>query len=209
MGEFISKTLGCTPAASLDHFKPEVLGSAKVVERVAMGEKKITRVTGVKDGPGKTASIVLRGSNSLLLEEADRSLHDALCVMRCLVQKPMMVNGGGAPEIEVAESLMKFAKTLGDVESYGVKAFARALEVIPYTLAENAGLNPVKTVTELRQVHQDGDETAGINVKKGTISSMMEESVLQPALVSRSVIQLASETVCSILKIDDIVNTIR
>jgi len=207
--EFISKTLGCTPAASLDHFKPEVLGSAKVVERVAMGEKKITRVTGVKDGPGKTASIVLRGSNSLLLEEADRSLHDALCVMRCLVQKPMMVNGGGAPEIEVAESLMKFAKTLGDVESYGVKAFARALEVIPYTLAENAGLNPVKTVTELRQVHQDGDETAGINVKKGTISSMMEESVLQPALVSRSVIQLASETVCSILKIDDIVNTIR
>ena len=105
--------------------------------------------------------------------------------------------------------MMKFAKTLGDVESYGVKAFARALEVIPYTLAENAGLNPVKTVTELRQVHQDGDETAGINVKKGTISSMMEESVLQPALVSRSVIQLASETVCSILKIDDIVNTIR
>merc|ERR1719193_2101054 len=206
--EFVSKTLGCTPAASLDHFKPEVLGSAKVVERVAMGEKKITRITGLKES-GKTSSIILRGSNSLLLEEAERSLHDALCVLRCLVQKPMLVNGGGAPEIEVAEALMKFSKTLGDVESYGVKAFARALEVIPYTLAENAGLDPVKTVTELRKVHQDGDKTAGINVKKGTISSMVEESVLQPALVSRSVIQLASETVCSILKIDDIVNTIR
>merc|ERR1719270_2776559 len=206
--EFISKTLGCTPAASLDHFKPEILGSAKLVERVAMGEKKITKVSGLKE-TGKTSSIILRGSNSLLLEEAERSLHDALCVLRCLVQKPMLVNGGGAPEIEIAEALMKMAKTLGDVESYGVKAFARALEVIPYTLAENAGLDPVKTVTELRQVHQDGDETAGINVKKGTISSMMEESVLQPALVSRSVIQLASETVCSILKIDDIVNTIR
>jgi len=206
--EFISKTLGCTPAASLDHFKPEILGSAKMVERVALGEKKITRVTGLKE-TGKTSSIILRGSNSLLLEEAERSLHDALCVLRCLVQKPSLVNGGGAPEIEVAEALMKYAKTLGDVESYGVKAFARALEVIPYTLAENAGLDPVKTVTELRKVHQDGDKTAGINVKKGTISSMVEESVLQPALVSRSVIQLASETVCSILKIDDIVNTIR
>merc|ERR1712029_991699 len=122
----------------------------------------------------------------------------------------MLVNGGGAPEIEVAEALMKLAKTMGDVESYGVKAFARALEVIPYTLAENAGLDPVKTVTELRKVHQmDGDKTAGINVKRGIISSMTDEHVLQPALVTSNVIQLASETVCSILKIDDIVNTIR
>ena len=112
-------------------------------------------------------------------------------------------------EIEVAEALMKLAKTLGDVESYGVKAFARALEVIPYTLAENAGLDPVKTVTELRKVHQDGDKTAGINVKRGVISSMQDEHVLQPALVTSNVIQLASETVCSILKIDDIDNTIR
>jgi len=207
--EFVSKTLGCTPAASLDHFKAEVLGAAKCVERVALGEKKITKVTGVTKSKGKTASIILRGSNSLLLEEADRSLHDALCVLRCLVQKPMLVNGGGAPEIEVAEALMKLAKTLGDVESYGVKAFARALEVIPYTLAENAGLDPVKTVTELRKVHQDGDKTAGINVKRGVISSMQDEHVLQPALVTSNVIQLASETVCSILKIDDIVNTIR
>lgn len=209
--EFVSKTLGCTPAASLDHFKAEVLGGAKCVERVAMGEKKVTKVTGVSGkAKGKTASIILRGSNSLLLEEADRSLHDALCVLRCLVQKPMLVNGGGAPEIEVAEALMKLAKTMGDVESYGVKAFARALEVIPYTLAENAGLDPVKTVTELRKVHQmDGDKTAGINVKRGIISSMTDEHVLQPALVTSNVIQLASETVCSILKIDDIVNTIR
>jgi len=207
--EFVSKTLGCTPAASLDHFKPEVLGAAKCVERVAMGEKKVTKVTGVTKAKAKTASIILRGSNSLLLEEADRSLHDALCVLRCLVQKPMLVNGGGAPEIEIAEALMKMAKTLGDVESYGVKAFARALEVIPYTLAENAGLDPVKTVTELRKAHQDGDKTAGINVKRGVISSMQDENVLQPALVTSNVIQLASETVCSILKIDDIVNTIR
>lgn len=96
--EFVSKTLGCTPAASLDHFKPEILGAAKTVERVALGEKKITKVTGVgAKAKGKTASIILRGSNSLLLEEAERSLHDALCVLRCLVQKPMLVNGGGAP----------------------------------------------------------------------------------------------------------------
>ena len=94
-------------------------------------------------------------------------------------------------------------------DAYCFKAFAEALEVIPYTLAENAGLNPISTVTELRNAHALGEVNAGINVRKGTITNILEESVVQPLLVSTSAITLASETVVSIMKIDDIVNTIR
>ena len=94
-------------------------------------------------------------------------------------------------------------------DAYCFKAFAEALEVIPYTLAENAGLNPIATVTELRNKHAQGEVNSGINVKKGTISNILEQNVLQPLLVSTSAISLASETVVSIMKIDDIINSLR
>lgn len=117
-----------------------------------------------------------------------------------------MIAGGGAPEIELAIRLAEYANTLTGMEQYCFKAFAEALEVIPYTLAENAGLNPIATVTELRNKHAHGEYTAGINVRKGIISDILEENVVQPLLISTSAIQLASETVRSILKIDDIVS---
>lgn len=116
-----------------------------------------------------------------------------------------LIAGGGAPEIELAIRLAEYANTLSGMEQYCFKAFAEALEVIPYTLAENAGLNPIATVTELRNKHAHGEYTAGINVRKGIISDILEENVVQPLLISTSAIQLASETVRSILKIDDIV----
>ena len=101
------------------------------------------------------------------------------------------------------------ANTLVGADAYCFKAFAEALEVIPYTLAENAGLNPIATVTELRNKHAQGEVNSGINVKKGTISNILEQNVLQPLLVSTSAISLASETVVSIMKIDDIINSLR
>lgn len=153
--------------------------------------------------------MLVRGSNKLVLEEAERSLHDALCVIRCLVKQTALIAGGGAPEIELSIKLGAFAQTLTGVDAYCVKAFADALEVIPSTLAENAGLNPIATVTELRNRHAQGDITAGINVRKGMITDIMDENVVQPLLVSISAITLASETVRSILKIDDIVNTMQ
>jgi len=104
---------------------------------------------------------------------------------------------------------MLYANTLTGADAYCFKAFAEALEIIPYTLSENAGLNPIGTVTELRNKHAQGEKTAGINVRKGCITNILEENVVQPLLVSTSAITLASETVRSILKIDDIVNTIR
>ena len=144
----------------------------------------------------------------MIVDEADRSIHDALCVIRCLVKERALIAGGGAPEIELALRLAEYANTLTGVHQYCFKAYAEALEIVPYTLAENAGLNPIATVTELRAKHAQGEYTAGINVRKGTVTDILEENVVQPLLVSTSAIQLASETVTSILKIDDIVSII-
>lgn len=205
--DFICKTIGCRPAASLDHFTAEVLGGADLVEEVQAGDSKIVKMTGIANA-GKTVSIVVRGSNKLVLEEADRSIHDALCVIRCLVKNRALIAGGGAPEIELSLRLMEYANTVTGVEQYCVRQYAEALEIIPFTLAENAGLNPIATVTELRNRHALGEKTAGINVRKGAITNILEENVVQPLLVSTSAIHLASETVRSILKIDDIVNCV-
>uniref|UniRef100_A0A1B6EX07 T-complex protein 1 subunit delta n=1 Tax=Cuerna arida TaxID=1464854 RepID=A0A1B6EX07_9HEMI len=204
--EFVCKTLNCRPIASLDHFVPENLTSADIVEEMPSGTTRFVKVTGIHN-PGRTVTIVVRGSNKLVLEEADRSIHDALCVVRCLVKKRALIAGGGAPEIELCLKLAEFAQTVSGVDAYCYRAFASALEVIPMTLAENAGLNPISTVTELRNRHAQQETTAGINVRKGCITNILDENVVQPLLVSTSAITLASETVRSILKIDDIVNT--
>merc|ERR1719153_154256 len=206
--EFLCKTIGCRPIASLDHFTVENMVSADLVEEMQTGSAKCVKITGMAT-PGKTCSIIMRGSNKLVLEEADRSVHDALCVIRCLVKKRFLIAGGGAPETEVSRELMLHANTLSGADAYCFRQFAEAMEVIPYTLAENAGLNPIATVTELRNKHAQGEKTAGINVRKGAITNILEENVVQPLLVSPSAISLASETVRSILKIDDIVNVIR
>ncbi|XP_064623770.1 T-complex protein 1 subunit delta-like [Lineus longissimus] len=205
--DFLCKSLGCKPIASIDHFTPEMLGSAELVEEVQAGGSKIVKATGVMN-PGKTVSVLVRGSNKLVLAEAERSIHDALCVIRCLVKKRALIAGGGAPEIELSLQLMKYSNTLAGMEQYCFRAFADALEIIPFTLAENAGLNPISTVTELRNKHAKGEKTAGINVRKGCITNILEENVVQPLLVSTSAISLATETVRSIMKIDDIVNVV-
>mmetsp|Transcript_14743 Transcript_14743/g.41508 ORF Transcript_14743/g.41508 Transcript_14743/m.41508 type:complete len:535 (-) Transcript_14743:230-1834(-) len=202
--EFISKTLKCLPVAHIDHLKPEKLGYAELVKEVECGKGRVVKVTGIQN-MGKTATVLLRGSNKLVLEEADRSLHDAQCVIRCLINKPKMIVGGAAPEVELTHQLTAWSKTLQGMESFCVRAFAEALEVIPYTLAENAGLNPIEIVTELRNLHATGSKTAGINVRKGSITDMEEENVVQPLLVTSSAINLSCECVRMILKIDDIV----
>ncbi|XP_059094447.1 T-complex protein 1 subunit delta-like [Tigriopus californicus] len=205
--DYVCKTLGCRPIASLDHFTAENLVAADLVEEQMSGPSKFVKVTGIAH-QGRTVSVIMRGSNKLVLEEADRSLHDALCVIRCLVKKKFLIAGGGAPETELYLKLTDYANTLIGADSYCFKAYAEALEVVPYTLAENAGLNPIATVTELRNRHALGETMSGINVRKGAITNILDENVVQPLLVSTSAINLASETVRSILKIDDIVNTV-
>ncbi len=203
--EFICKTLNCKPIAHIDSFTADKLGSAAKCEEVTLSEgSKIVEITGVPN-EAKTVSILCRGSNQLVLDETERSLHDALCVMRSIIKRKAMVPGGSAPETEIAVKLTDLANKTQGFKSYCLKAFAEALEVIPYTLAENAGLKPVEIVTELRNKHKNGEKSAGINVKKGIISNMFDEKVIQPSLVTISALKLATEVVRMILKIDDIV----
>ena len=142
-----------------------------------------------------------------MLDESDRSLHDALCVVRCLVKKPSLLVGGGAPESEVFSQFQEWIQTLSGSDRYIARAYVEALEIIPYTLAENAGLHPIRIVTELRQRHQRGETFAGIDVKKGCISDMKDLGIIQPLLVSSSAINQATEYVHMMLKIDDMVAT--
>eukprot|EP01121_Diplochlamys_sp_Union-15-3_P008307 TRINITY_DN21_c0_g1_i1.p1 TRINITY_DN21_c0_g1~~TRINITY_DN21_c0_g1_i1.p1 ORF type:complete len:559 (-),score=115.90 TRINITY_DN21_c0_g1_i1:8-1627(-) len=203
--EFISKTTGAIPIASIESFSTSKLGSAELVEEESTSEGKIVKITGVPNA-GKTVSILVRGSNKLVIDEAERSIHDALCVVRSIVKERFLVVGGGAPEIEISQKLYHYAKTLSGMDPYCVRAYAEALEVIPSTLAENAGLNPITIVTELRNKHAEGAKTFGVNVKKGKVTDLEKEKVLQPLLVTTSALKLSTETVCMILKIDDIVS---
>ncbi len=202
--EFISQSLGLQPVADPDSFDATKLGSAKLVAEQSTPSGKIIKVTGVKN-PGKTVSILVRGSNRLVIDEAVRSLHDALCVIRCLVKQKFLLPGGGAPEMALSVLLSKWADTLSDVNGYCIKSFAKALQTTPSTLAENAGMHPVTIVSELRKAHAAGEHYSGINVRKNKITDIREENVLQPMLVSLSAVSLAIETTRMILKIDDIV----
>ena len=204
--EFISRTLGCMPVAHADSMTPDKLGEAKHVGEVSVAGSghKVVKMTGVKN-PGKTMTVLLRGSNKLVLAEADRSVHDAQCVVRSLVKKRFLIAGGGAAEAEVSLRLKELSQTQTGMDAYVMKAFAEALEVVPYTLAENAGMHPINLVTELRAAHARGVAGAGINVKKNKVTDMYEEKILQPLLVNTSALNLATETVAMILKIDDLV----
>lgn len=200
--DFVCKTLGAKPVADIEAFTEDKLASADLVDEVNQNGAKVCKITGIKN-MGRTVSVLCTGANALVLSESERSLHDALCVVRCLVKKRALIAGGGAPEVHVSRLLSEYASTLSGMEAYCFQAYAEALEVIPTTLAENAGLNPISIVTELRNRHALGERTAGINVRKGQITNILEENVLQPLLVNTSAIELATETVSLLLRIDD------
>jgi len=205
--EFISKMLGVEAAASIDTFTTEKLAKVGLVAEESLGGDlgSLVRFTDLQSTLGGCCSILVRASNLLLLDETERSIHDALCVVRSLVKKKAMIPGGGAPEMEVSQKLLQWARTIGGINAVCIEHFAEALELIPYTLAENAGMSPVEIVTQLRAAHAKGEKFAGINVRKGSITNIFEEQVVQPLLVSTSSIKMATETVRMILKIDDIV----
>ena len=204
--EFICKSTGCKPIANPDFFSEDKLGTANLVEETNVSGARVVKISGITHkSAGQTVSIIARGANSLILDEAERSLHDALCVIRCLVKKRALIAGGGAPEIEIAQQLSAQSQSLQGMEAVCWKAFADAMEVIPTTLAENAGLNSIKVVTDLRHRHAQGEKNAGVSIRSGGVkNNIAEENVLQPLLVSTSAIELAAETVKMILRIDDI-----
>lgn len=202
---FISNSLGCVPIVDIESFSSEKFGEADFVEEKSFYAEKITNFRGIRAQFDKTATILIRGSNNVILDEAERSFHDALSVIRSLVRRRYLIGGGGSAEIEVSCVLRSYAKGITGINSYCINAFANSLEVIPYTLAENAGLEPIEIISQLRKRHINGYKTAGINVRKGIIVNMVKENVISPLLVMTSSINMALEFVIQILKIDDII----
>lgn len=215
--DFITKTLGCLPVANIDNLTPDKFGRADNVAEESTPSGKVIKITGVQPPPpstlnrdlfGNTVSFFLRGSNALMLEEAERALHDSLCVIRSIVKKGAIMPGGGASEIEVCLQLGNYARGQAKgVQSFCMREYADAFEMIPYTLAENAGMQPIYIVTELRNAHSAGNVHAGVNVREGCVTDMVKDNVVQPLLVSTSSVRLATECVMMMLKIDDIILT--
>jgi chaperonin GroEL (HSP60 family) len=153
----------------------------------------------------KAVSILIRGGTERIVDEAERSIHDALCVVRDVVEEPKVVAGGGAPELEIARGLRKYAESLPGREQLAVMAFAEALEIIPTTLTENAGLDPIDILSDLRSRHEKGEIWAGIEVVAGKIQDMSKAGVFEPLAVKKQIIKSGTEASSMLLKIDDVI----
>jgi thermosome len=201
--EKLSKATGGKIITNLDDVSSADLGYASLVEERKIGDDKMTFVEGCKHP--RAVTILIRGGTERIVDEAERSLHDALCVVRDVVEEPKVLAGGGAPELEVSRVLKKYAETLPGKEQLAVKSFAEALEVIPTTLTENAGLDPIDILSELRARHEKGETWTGIEVNSGKTQDMSKAGVFDPLSVKKQIIKSASEAASMILKIDDVI----
>jgi len=201
--EKLAKATGGKIITNLDDMSPADLGYASLVEERKIGDDKMTFVEGCKHP--RAVTILIRGATERVVEEAERSVHDALCVVRDIVEEPKVLAGGGAPELEIAKALKKYAETLPGREQLAVRSFAEALEAIPATLTENAGLDPIDILSELRAKHEKGETWAGIEVHSGKVQDMREAGVFEPISVKKQVVKSATEAASMILKIDDVI----
>ncbi|MEM0049148.1 MAG: thermosome subunit beta [Candidatus Bathyarchaeia archaeon] len=201
--EKLAKATGGRIVTNLEDLKPEDLGYAELVEERKIGEDKMVFIEGCKNP--KSVAILIRGGSERVVDEAERSVHDALSVVRDVVQEPKVLAGGGAPEIEVARAIRDYANSLSGREQLAAQAFADAMEIIPTALAENAGLDPIDIISELRAKHEKGETWAGVDVFSGKVRDMRELDVYEPLVVKKQVIKSAVEAATMILKIDDVI----
>ena len=201
--EALAKATGAKVVTSVDELTPDDAGYAATVEEKKIGDEKMIFIEGCKNP--KAVSILIRGGTERIVDEAERSIHDALCVIRDVVQDPKIVAGGGAPEIEVARKLRRYAEGLAGRERLAVSAFAEAMEVIPTTLAENAGMDPIDAISEMQSRHEKGETWAGLNSHEGKVSDMAELDVYEPTQVKAQAIKSATEASTLLLKIDDVI----
>jgi thermosome len=201
--EKLAKATGGKIVTNLDSITSEDLGYAALVEERKIGDDKMTFIEGCKHP--KAVTILIRGGTQRIVDEAERSVHDALCVVRDVIEEPKIVAGGGAPELEVSRMLKKYAETLPGREQLAVRAFAEALEAVPVTLTENAGLDPIDILSDLRSRHEKGETWAGIEVNNGKTQDMTKAGVYEPLAVKKQIIKSSTEASTMILKIDDVI----
>ncbi|WP_455140527.1 thermosome subunit alpha [Candidatus Hodarchaeum mangrovi] len=199
--EKLAKATGAKIVDNIQDLSSDDLGTAGKVYETSVGDDDMVFV---EDCPlAKSVTILIRGGTELVVDEAERSIHDAICVVRNVLEDKKVVPGGGAPEAYVSRKLMKFSESLVGREQLAVQAFAKALEVIPRTLAENAGLDPIDIIVALRSAHESGSSATGIDVFKGKVREMID--VIEPLRVKTHAITAASENAQMILRIDDII----
>ncbi|MCG2869171.1 MAG: TCP-1/cpn60 chaperonin family protein [Vulcanisaeta sp.] len=201
--EKLAKATGAKIVTSIKDIRPEDLGFAGLVEERKVGEEKMVFIEQCPNP--RAVTILIRGAADRILDEAERSMQDALHVIRDLYREPKIVPGGGAFEIEVARRLREWGRKLPGKEQLAVLKFAEALEQVPTILALTAGLDPVDVIAELRRRHDAGEIDAGVDVLNGRVANMYKLNVVDPLLVKKQVIRSAAEAAIMILRIDDIV----
>jgi thermosome len=201
--ENLARATGASIVMNPDAITGEDIGSAGLVaEKKVAGEEMII-VSACKNP--KAVSIIIHGGTQHVVDELERSVHDGLMVVKDVLEDGKMVAGGGAPEIEIALRLQKFAATMGSSKQLAVEAFASAFEIIPRTLAENSGLDPIDMVVALKAAHGNGEITAGLDVSAGKPADMQKAGVLEPLRVKKQAIASAAEAAVMILRIDDVI----
>jgi thermosome len=201
--EKLAKATGASIVSRIQDLSKEDMGHAGQVEERKVGNDMMTFIM---DCPAaKAVSILIRGGTEHVVDEMDRSLHDALCVVRDVIEDGKVYTGAGASAIEVSLRLRDFSATIGGREQMAIDAYASAFEVIPRALVENAGLDPIDTLIELRKAHKNGQKNAGIDLTTGKIEDMAKRGIIEPFRVGKQAIESSTEAAIMILRIDDVI----
>ena len=201
--ERLGRSTGANIINKIAEIDPSDLGYAETVELKKIEDEEMTFITGVKEP--KTVSVLVRGGTNHVADEVERSLVDAWSVVKVAIEDGMMVTGGGSTAMEIAMQLRDYAQTIGGREQIAIEAFASALESIPSTLAENAGLDPINIVIEMRKQHKEGKVYAGLNPYTGKVEDMKALNVIEPYRIGKQAINSATDAAVMILRIDDVI----
>jgi len=201
----LSKATGARIVSNLDDLFEKDLGTAGLVEERKIEEDRWVFIEECKHP--KSVTLLLRAGSQRVVDEVERSVHDAIMVVRDVMELPSIVAGGGAPETYTASKIRSWSKSLEGREQLAAEKFADALETIPLTLSENAGMDPIDTLATLRSKQSKGEKWTGIDVMKGHVGNMKSSDIIEPLSVKNQIISAAAEVACMILRIDDVIAT--
>ena len=199
----LAKATGGRISTNLDDISADDLGSAEIVQQKKVESDKWVFIEGCKNP--RSVTVLIRGGSQRVVDEVDRSLHDALMVVKDVVENPSIVAGGGSPEAYLAAELNEWSSSSEGREQLAIKQYAEAFESIPLTIAENAGMDPIDTIITLRANQSNGKQTVGINAKESKIGDMFRFDIVEPLVVKEQIIKSATEAACMILRIDDVI----